>query len=264
MKLVSGKSVEKEESEEEEEEAEDEDEEEEEEEVEEEVKVKEKEEKKLVSGAAVEKEESEEEEESEGEEKSEEVKQGVDEVDEEEGEEDEKESDVVAEEDTEGDNTQREEIEVNAEQSEDEVTSIEQKVEETEDKMEESGDLQPHVESKQQDNSVESEVPVVVEDSNNGVLQSDNDEESKENIDDIDNSSEADSLPGNQIEVPSLEELSAEAEEENSRTELDKTNASENLVQSVQDGSEEDLFNVGVAEEKGEPPKEEQGSKGSE
>ncbi|KAJ7334499.1 FK506-binding protein 15 [Desmophyllum pertusum] len=274
VKLVSGKSVEKkdsegeeqeeeddeeEEEEEEEEEAKDEDEddeeaddEEEDDDEEEEAKVEGKEEEKLVNGELVEKEESEDEDEEESEEeeveeKHKQIKQGVDEVDEEDEGDDEKESSTaVTEEERESDNTQKEELGVNVEQQ-----------------MEQKEDLKTSEESKQDDNSVEPEV--VIEDSNDGILESSNGPESKENIDNTDNSSEDDSFQGNQIDVPSLEELSEEADDENSRTELDRTvdSSPENVAQSVPDESKEsppEPFHIAVAEEKEELPKEEQGT----
>ncbi|PFX25950.1 FK506-binding protein 15 [Stylophora pistillata] len=245
MKLVSGKSSNKEESEEEEEEededeeeAEDEGGEEDEEEDNEEKEDKEEDEKEkevgieeetLVGGEATAKKESKEEdsEKSEEEVKPEETVQDVGGVDEDEKDEEKESNESVTEE---GD-----EIEGTVfEQSKDEVESNEMKNEETK-------DLTPNGEIKEKVDSV------AVGDSTDGNLESSNDREINENTDNLDNSSE-DSFQGNQLDVPSLEELSAETAKDA------RADTSEKIAPFVSE-SVEDPFSV--SEEKREQRKEE-------
>ena len=179
------------------------------------------------------------------------VKQGVDEIDDEE-EDDEKENNNVGE--VVNDKTQIEGTEEeDGGENKDEEDSSAPKVDEAEEK-----ELEEEI--KQETKSVDADL--AVDESNEEIPQN-------QNTDNTDNVSEDEFLPGNLVDVPSLEELSAEADKESSTTEVDKTSP-EIPAQPVPDESKE-IFSSAiseeeeknkVAEEKEEQVTEEQGSQG--
>ena len=154
------------------------------------------------------------------------VKQGVDEIDDEE-EDDEKDSNNVGE--VINDKTQIEGTEEeDGGENKDEEDSSAPKGDEAEEKEQ----------IKQETKSVDADL--AVDESNEEIPQ-------KQNTDNTDNVSEDEFLRGNLVDVPSLEELSAEADKESSTTEVDKT-SSEIPAQPVPDESKE-IFSSAISEE---------------
>ena len=157
------------------------------------------------------------------------VKQGVDEIDDEE-EDDEKDSNNVGE--VINDKTQIEGTEEeDGGENKDEEDSSAPKGDEAEEK-----ELKEQI--KQETKSVDADL--AVDESNEEIPQ-------KQNTDNTDNVSEDEFLRGNLVDVPSLEELSAEADKESSTTEVDKT-SSEIPAQPVPDESKE-IFSSAISEE---------------